>query len=506
MLPDQPTTANLALRCYAPPFVADAWRLASSGIGGPDQVLYRRLALGEVLQRTLVALLASQLEALDAPPPPPDDYTKLLGRLTHPTWGDWGRAAAALAKALFGVDATGLSRVLWRATRRGVQPTDARRGFDAIVACRNRVAHPDSGQLGCTAPEAREELRALAPHLRAVVEAMRALKALPVYALDAYSRRRGATFIRFAGTDTERLRVEGHALGEVEKLAPFVLAEGRALYLAPWIELVETRCGPSLRLLAKRSRRGEPLYSDPADREGQPSQRECAEALPPLELPGAVITALQDGEGPERLDGVGPHRFVACLGAGGSGRVFLTRAGRAVKVLHRSVMPDARQRRRLRGEYQTMARLSHPGICQVFEHGDDGRHGPFVVMEYIDGADLHARLRAGPLPLDVAARVAEAILDALAYTHDVGVVHRDIKPGNVLLDSRGHPRLVDFGVGRRPRGGGGGRPARSTRWAPPPSPRPSSSAARRPTGALTSTRSGACSRRWSSTRRPACGR
>ena len=141
------------------------------------------------------------------------------------------------------------------------------------------------------------------------------------------------------------------------------------------------------------------------------------------------------------------------LGAGGMASVYrgtdrLLDRTVAVKVLDRALGRDPEFVERFRREARAAAGLSHPGTVAVYDTGeDDGRR--FIVMELVEGetlADLLAR--DAPLEPDRAALLAAEILDALSAAHDRGLVHRDVKPGNVLLTPEGEPKVTDFGIAR----------------------------------------------------------
>ena len=147
----------------------------------------------------------------------------------------------------------------------------------------------------------------------------------------------------------------------------------------------------------------------------------------------------------------GRYRMGALLATGGMGEVWaahdllLDRAV-AVKVLGGALAGDGRAAERLRREARAAGRLEHPGIARVLDLGEhDGR--PYLVMELLEGESLAARIdRAGPMPPDEAARVVTAVADALQAAHTAGVVHRDVKPGNVFLTSAGEVKVLDFGI------------------------------------------------------------
>ena len=147
------------------------------------------------------------------------------------------------------------------------------------------------------------------------------------------------------------------------------------------------------------------------------------------------------------------YRRVRRLAAGGTSEVWLARDERldravAVKVLHAHLLQDGTSRERLRIEARAVASLSHPGIVKVHEFVARDGHAA-LVMELIDGESLAARVRRdGRMAPRDAARITAQVAEALFHAHRRGVIHRDIKPGNILLDRNGRAKLVDFGIAR----------------------------------------------------------
>src|SRR5438067_1382291 len=109
----------------------------------------------------------------------------------------------------------------------------------------------------------------------------------------------------------------------------------------------------------------------------------------------------------------------------------------------------AAQLHRHEAEMRTLANLEHPSLVSVYDAGEtDDTHQPYLVMQLIDGRTLGDELREGPLPPERAATYGAALADALAYVHERGFGHRDVKPGNVLISADGRVHLADFGIAR----------------------------------------------------------
>jgi eukaryotic-like serine/threonine-protein kinase len=148
---------------------------------------------------------------------------------------------------------------------------------------------------------------------------------------------------------------------------------------------------------------------------------------------------------------LGPYEILSPLGAGGMGEVYRardTRLGRdvAIKVLPQHLSTNPEVRARFEREAKTVSSLNHPHICTLFDVGRDG-DTDYLVMELIEGETLATRLAKGALPLADTLRIGSQIADALDRAHRAGVVHRDLKPGNVML-TRSGAKLMDFGLAR----------------------------------------------------------
>src|SRR5882762_5031612 len=165
------------------------------------------------------------------------------------------------------------------------------------------------------------------------------------------------------------------------------------------------------------------------------------------------VTSVSEDEGrfvPGTLLG-GRYRIIALLGRGGMGEVYramdLTLGQSvALKFLPEEASKNQRLLERFHGEVRVARLVSHPNVCRVYDIGEiDG--APFISMEYVDGEDLSGLLtRIGRLPADKALDTARKLCAGLAAAHDRGVIHRDLKPQNIMMNKRGEVIIMDFGL------------------------------------------------------------
>src|SRR6516225_11920252 len=134
---------------------------------------------------------------------------------------------------------------------------------------------------------------------------------------------------------------------------------------------------------------------------------------------------------------LGPYEIQSPLGAGGMGEVYRARDTRldrvvAIKILPSHLSDDVEARERFDREARAISSLNHPNICHLYDVGSqDGTS--YLVMEYLEGETLADRLRKGPLPLEQFFKVGIEICEGLEKAHRSGVIHRDLKPGNIML-------------------------------------------------------------------------
>jgi serine/threonine-protein kinase len=148
----------------------------------------------------------------------------------------------------------------------------------------------------------------------------------------------------------------------------------------------------------------------------------------------------------------GRYELQELVGAGGMSNVFrahdrLLERTVAIKVLHEQLGADEDYVERFRREARSVAQLTHPNIVTVIDRGEeDGRQ--YIVFEYIEGDSLKQVVNDGPLPIGDTLELALQVAEALAFAHDRGLVHRDVKPQNVLLTEEGRAKVTDFGIAR----------------------------------------------------------
>ncbi len=170
---------------------------------------------------------------------------------------------------------------------------------------------------------------------------------------------------------------------------------------------------------------------------------------PPWPIVAPTEEEASEAPGPERI---GPYRIVRELGRGGMGRVYLAeeetadfRRTIALKVIDRPA-PDAL--RRFRDEVRILSSLEHPGIARFIQGGQAPDGTWFLALEYIEGEDLVTYVRRESLSVGRRIELFSAVLEAVEFAHRRGVVHRDLKPGHLLVGPDGRPRLLDFGISK----------------------------------------------------------
>src|SRR5579863_3696569 len=155
------------------------------------------------------------------------------------------------------------------------------------------------------------------------------------------------------------------------------------------------------------------------------------------------------------------YKIISMLGAGGMGEVYLAedlqlRRKVALKVLKPDLTRDERDLRRFEHEAHAASALNHPNILTIYEFGQaEGLH--YIASEFIDGTILRQKISAGKVPLTAAIDLSIQIASALAAAHDSGIVHRDVKPENVIIRNDGIVKVLDFGIAKlsaAPPGGG----------------------------------------------------
>jgi serine/threonine protein kinase len=155
-----------------------------------------------------------------------------------------------------------------------------------------------------------------------------------------------------------------------------------------------------------------------------------------------------------KLKQLGRYRILSELGRGAMGVVYKAHdpvLDRTVALKTIVLDEDARQRQEFHSRFfqeaKAAARLNHPALITIYDFGEEGSLA-YMAMELLDGSELSERMAQGPIPLQEAVSIAEQVAEGLAFAHDGGVIHRDIKPGNITLLPRGRVKIMDFGIAR----------------------------------------------------------
>jgi serine/threonine protein kinase len=182
----------------------------------------------------------------------------------------------------------------------------------------------------------------------------------------------------------------------------------------------------------------------------------CEECSAPLSLSGLGLAGerrpIEGARGLEQGSLVAHYAVEGRIGSGSMGEVYRatdTRLGRtvALKVLSGELLGDPRAGRRMRREARAASRLSHPAIATIYDVGEhEGR--PFIAMALYEGETLASLISRGPLPVTLAVSIGVELAAALATAHRAGIVHRDVKPANVMVTATSSVKLVDFGLAK----------------------------------------------------------
>jgi len=141
------------------------------------------------------------------------------------------------------------------------------------------------------------------------------------------------------------------------------------------------------------------------------------------------------------------------LGKGGMGTVYLARDARldrlvAVKVLHDENLKSDERRHRFMREAKSAASIRHPNVATIYEVGESEEGSPFIVMEFCEGETLAQRIRRRPLEAAEFLSIARQIASGVAAAHDAGIIHRDLKSANIMIEPTGQVKILDFGLAK----------------------------------------------------------
>ena len=183
------------------------------------------------------------------------------------------------------------------------------------------------------------------------------------------------------------------------------------------------------------------------------NSREPASTFIETSAVGLATKVLQNQHGQSLIgETIGHYKISERIGSGGMGEVYLATdiaAGRkaALKLLPMRFASDAGRLNRFQQEARAVVALNHPNILTVYEIGED-RSTHYIASELIEGETLRQRLMRGRMPLSGAVDIAIQVASALAAAHEAGIVHRDVKPENIMLRRDGYVKVLDFGIAK----------------------------------------------------------
>ena len=182
-----------------------------------------------------------------------------------------------------------------------------------------------------------------------------------------------------------------------------------------------------------------------------PSSEAATVAFPRHHSPSSSSSSIDEGRFPAGTLLADRYRILSLLGRGGMGEVYRANDTKlsqpvAIKFLPEETAANERMLARFHAEVRIARQVSHPNVCRVYDIGEY-QGSTYITMEYVDGEDLASLLRRiGRLPGDKAIEIARKLCAGLAAAHDKGVLHRDFKPANIMIDGRGQVLISDFGL------------------------------------------------------------
>lgn len=439
---------------HAPPCLREPFLRARGSRGLASRRFGFGIGFGEALARFLVA--AFWAEGAD-----PEDAVERRINWTTPSLGTWVELALRLAARVAQQEqavARPLAVALWM---RDPESGALAERLRELVRVRNDFAHAALGP-DMTSEAAGEAYSAtMVPLLRSAASALVCFDRLAVVAREADSP---DTVLRFAGPESQVIRLPDDLRPALQSLPPseavLIDNEGRAATLAPFM-CVRDRTGPHRARLVQQLHANGVRLLDPHQgapvsapehwyatwwRDKRPTHGKT------LVVTGALgHLCTRPDRVPSRI--AGRFEVLARVAEGASATVYRARNDEgevvAVKVLHRGLASQRDQVRRLRAELSALSRAAdHPHTVRPLELVDDPALGTILVMEYVDGVDLGRLFHERACSLREASRITGQVLSALRHLHQAGVIHRDVKPSNILMDHSGNARLIDLGIAR----------------------------------------------------------